>query len=127
MTESMSELLAKLKELDPETWSRVDKVLGLVVYPRSPLGHYIIQGVIQDAIAARGWGFYVSTECDNWWEAENISDMEITFAASILLPDDEMYDFWDGLQLEWCRGDSPAEALLRAYNAALEAEREAGR
>ena len=111
MTE-IEELLAKLKELDPETWSRVDKVLGLVVYPRSPLGHYIIQGVIQEAIAARGWG---------------ISDMEITFAASILLPDDEMYDFWDGLQLEWCRADAPAEAILAAYIAALEAEREAGR
>jgi hypothetical protein len=52
--------------------------------------------------------------------------MEITFAASILLPDDEMYDFWDGLQLEWCRADAPAEAILAAYIAALEAERGAG-
>jgi len=53
----LDELLARLKKLDPETWSRVDKVLGLVVYPRSPLGHYIIQGVIQDAIAADDFCF----------------------------------------------------------------------
>ena len=134
MTESMSELLAKLKELDPETWRDFKVICNMTAFDDSPLDDpnidtpvfgWSLQGVIQEAIAARGWGFYVFTECDNWWDAESISDMEITFAASILLPDDEMYDFWDGLQLEWCRGDTPTEALLKAYIAALEAEREA--
>ena len=135
MTE-IEELLAQLKELDPETYRDFREICAMTAFDSSdlddpnittPVYGWCLQGLILEAIGARGWGFYVSTECDNWWDVENISDMEITYAASILLPDDEMCDFWDGLQLEWCRGDSPAEALLRAYNAALEAEREAGR
>lgn len=123
MTESMSELLAKLETLDHEAWYKYKLYENqFVLYDAEALLD-LLQGIIQGAIAARGWGFYVFTECDNWWDVENISDMEITYAASILLPDDEMCDFWDGLQLEWCRGDSPAEALLRAYIAALEAVR----
>jgi len=107
MTE-IEELLAKLEKLDPETWSRVDKVLGLVVYPRSPLGHYIIQGVIQDAIAADDRFLFFEVRCTSYFD--------VKYEATI---------FWDGtgLQLEWCRADAPAEAILAAYIAALEAGR----
>jgi len=112
MTESMSELLAKLKELDPETWSRVDKVLGLVVYPRSPLGHYIIQGVIQDAIAADDRFLFFEVRCTSYFD--------VKYEATI---------FWDGTGSisQDGYGETAAEAILAAYIAALEAEREAGR
>lgn len=104
----IDELLGKLRGLDPETWSRVDKVLGLVVYPRSPLGHYIIQGVIQDAIAAHS-GWSIDFDGPHPW-AINLWRCQISFG-----------DF----RTAW--GGTPAEAILAAYVAALEAEREAGR
>lgn len=108
MTESMSELLAKLKELDPETWSRVDKVLGLVVYPRSPLGHYIIQGVIQEAIAADDRFLF--------FEVRYTSYFDVKYEATI---------FWDGTGSisQDGYGETAAEAILAAYIAALEAGR----
>ncbi len=92
-------LLEKFKEMDPETWSRVDKMLGLVVYPRSPLGHYIIQGVIQEAIAARGWGLTVEYPAHQW-------GAEIRFSHTGRIRN----------------ADTPAEAILAAYIQALEAE-----
>jgi len=106
MTE-IEELLAKLKELDPETWSRVDKVLGLVVYPRSPLGHYIIQGVIQEAIAADDR--FLS------FEVRFTSYFDVKYEAEI---------FWDqpGEILRGF-GETAVEAILAAYIAALEAGR----
>ena len=107
MTE-IEELLAKLKKLDPETWSRVDKVFGLVVYPRSPLGHYIIQGVIQDAIAADDR--FLS------FEVRYTSYFDVKYEATI---------FWDGTGSisQDGYGETAAEAILAAYIAALEAGR----
>lgn len=102
MTE-IEELLDRLKELDPETWSRVDKVLGLVVHPRSPLGHYIIQGVLQEAIAARGWTWQVQI-----WNTNNLK-FHIAYVVG------------GGRQTE-SQAETPAEALLQAYIAALEGE-----
>ena len=118
MTE-IEELLAKLEKLDPETWSRVDKVLGLVVYPRSPLGHYIIQGVIQDAIAADDRFLFFEVRCTSYFDVK----YEATIFAGV-------FEVVDGAVVDRshdAHGDTPAEALLRAYILALEAEREAGR
>jgi len=107
MTE-IEELLAKLEKLDPETWSRVDKVLGLVVYPRSPLGHYIIQGVIQEAIAADDRFLF--------FEVRFTSYFDVKYEATI---------FWDGTGSisQDGYGETAAEAILAAYIAALEAGR----
>lgn len=107
-------LLEKFKEMDPETWSRVDKVLGLVVYPRSPLGHYIIQGVIQEAIAARvGWGY--SVDC------LGNRDDECRYCGLIVGPNTDTDDLEDGW-IRVAKASTPATALLAAYIQALEAE-----
>lgn len=103
----LDELLAKLKKLDPETWSRVDKVLGLVVYPRSPLGHYIIQGVIQDAIAADDRFLFFEVRCTSYFD--------VKYEATI---------FWDGTGSisQDGYGETAAEALLAAYIRSLEVD-----
>ncbi len=123
MTEpKLQEGLEKLKKLDPETWESVRRQ-KLSWHNRTDF--HVLQGAIQDAIAARGWGFYLSSECDNWSELTSLStidEMKITYATSILIPDIQMADFWDGDQLECKRGDSAAEAILAAFIQALEAQ-----
>lgn len=63
---------------------------------------YLLQGVIQDAIVARGWGCY-----QYHYDRETPGKLEFVYISVV------------GSNGE---GDSPAEALLTAFVAALEAE-----
>ena len=101
MTGRIDELLGKLRKLDPATRERIRENDH---YQRDdPTWLWMIQGVIQDAIAARGWDFQVGQ-----FQAIPLA------SAMIWIASDE-----DGIGR---RGGTAADALLAAYVAALEAE-----
>lgn len=94
--------LARLKELDPETWSEWRYVYrgnweGADYEPGVRLERtdlWLLQGVIQDAIAARGW----------IWQNDSRGEAFIFAHIEDAAP-------------------TPIEALLRAYIKALEASK----
>lgn len=114
MTEKIEELLAKLKELDPETWNcyqhrlaplrdtpcdaRRGKIITLA----------ILQGVILDAITSpkRKWRIGTAVSYPE--------DYPTHWQIDVWLDHDHCY---------WGSGKSYAEALLAAYILALEAGR----
>lgn len=115
MTEE--ELLAKLKELDPETWLAFRQICSMTWVDSSPLDDpaictpvygWALQGVIQDAIAAddRFLGF----------EIEFYSYFDVKYEATI---------FCDGTGSISVSGygETAADAILAAYIAAREAEK----
>ena len=117
MTESMSELLAKLKELDPETWRDFKVICNMTAFDDSPLDDpnidtpvfgWSLQGVIQDAIAADDRFLF--------FEVRFTSYFDVKYEATI---------FWDGTGSisQDGYGETAAEAILAAYIAALEAGR----
>lgn len=91
-------LLEKLKEMDPETFGYfVAAVKRVDMKDKRVL--WALQGVIQDAIAARGWGLTVEYPAHQW-------GAEIRFSHTGRIRN----------------ADTPAEAILAAYIQALEAE-----
>ena len=102
--ERIEELLRKLKELDPRTRDRIGEEDHYQF--DDPARGWMIQGVLQGAAAAKGWHFDV---CYN---------EETTKYISLVAPPDNTA--W----LDCMISDSPAEALLRAFVAVLEAEAE---
>ena len=117
MTESMSELLAKLRELDQETWLAFRQTCSMTWFDSSPLDdpnistpvfEWILQGVIQDAIAADDRFLF--------FEVRYTSYFDVKYEATI---------FWDGTGSisQDGYGETAAEAILAAYIAALEAGR----
>ena len=103
----IEEFLGRLKELDPETFDEWRYVYrgnwegaeySGVKLERTDL--WLLQGVIQEAIVARGWIF-------------SLDRVNGHYTAYI----------WDERDREMGAGsrDTPAEALLRAYITALEA------
>lgn len=113
MTE-IEELLAQLKELDPETYRDFREICAMTAFDSSdlddpnittPVYGWCLQGLILEAIGARGWIF-------------SLDRVDGHYTAYI----------WDerdrGLSADSC--DTPAEVILAAYIAAREAEREAG-
>lgn len=111
MTE-IEELLAKLEKLDPETWNCYQHRLAPLRDTPCDMRRgkiitlSILQGVIQDVIAAHS-GWSIDFDGPHPW-AINLWRCQISFG-----------DF----RTAW--GGTPAEAILAAYVAALEAEREA--
>jgi hypothetical protein len=105
----LDELLARLKKLGPDTYFRYHDVsvrLGLKII-RPGLPYAWLQYVIQDAAKARGW------DSEVYYYSDGIAE------GAMFISED--------MSVEECGGDTPAEAILAAYIAALEAEREAGR
>lgn len=100
------ELLAKLKELDSETHRRY--VEGVAMNTDCTLRPDIrpawLQLVIQEAIAARDLSFRVG---------KNRAEIYLAFESHLGA---EIYEE----DISDARGDTPAEALLRAYLAAME-------
>ena len=112
----IEELLAELKELDHETWDRLDYNVQIQERNWSNIGNprllWLMQGVIQEAATARGWRATAGTPDD-------YLDGTIDAVARI--------SWWDGDVRRGVVEFAPtsAEALLRAYIAALDAHREA--
>jgi hypothetical protein len=123
MTDSkIPELLAQLKELDPETYRDFREICAMTAFDSSdlddpnittPVYGWCLQGVIQDAIAARGWFFSLT-----YSSADKKSDVIIRERGFA-----EGREIW--LLLSHICTKGHAEALLAAYIAAREAEREA--
>jgi hypothetical protein len=125
MTE-IEELLAKLKELDPETWLAFRQICSMTWVDSSPLDDpaictpvygWALQGVIQDAImsqpsgAGRQWIYHVRGRT-----AASGPDYR-ALAGVLEVVDGEVVD-----RPHEAHGDTPADAILAAYIAALEAE-----
>jgi len=100
----LQEGLDKLKKLDPETYETIYQ-MG---FNKCHWPNYLIQGVIQDAITARGWQWSV-----DWLPSR---DEGRKCAGIIIDPEDE--DEW----IDIGEADAPAEAILLTYVAALEAK-----
>lgn len=101
---TLTELLEELKQVDPETyrkWFNDYDVLGLDQWQLDSL-----QGCIQRACERRGWPVVLSFDCD--------PDHPQTWVA-------EICDGWALLGMAVGR-ESPAEALLAAYVAAVKKE-----
>lgn len=113
MTESMSELLGRLKELDPETWRDFKVICNMTAFDDSPLDDpdidtpvfgWSLQGVIQETCKAKKWHHDV---CYN---------EETEKYVSLVVPADN--ETW----LDSVEADTAAESLLATYIQALEAE-----
>ena len=108
----MQELLERLQEADPEThreWYASEGVYPEEGYELSDVELDILQGTIQRAIEAKGWGFSIGLEIKN----EGVDG----WSAFIGKP--------APFGVQWSEesyGDSPASAILSAYLAALEAQ-----
>lgn len=127
-TETLTTLLARWAELEPERCTFIEAHKGihndLYNFPRldwsvdikdlGPEGHFsdpdkncdlaCIQGAVQEAIQARGWS----------WDMRHNQYGGVGFEATV----------WDMGPEYHCIGQSPAAALLSAYLKALEAEAE---
>lgn len=104
MTESrLDELLARLKVLDPETWEDIYQ-MG---FEDCHWPDYLIQGVIQDAIAADDRFLF--------FEVRYTSYFDVKYEATI---------FWDGTGSisQDGYGETAAEAILAAYIRSLEVD-----
>ena len=111
---TLSELLEELKAVDPETAEDIGDVVNVIsiksdgsftldaYYP-----DFIIQGCIQRACERRGWPVVLSFDCD--------PDHPHTWVA-------EICDGWALLGMA-VGHESPAEALLAAYVAAVKEEK----
>ncbi|MDY0183223.1 MAG: hypothetical protein RBR39_07950 [Proteiniphilum sp.] len=114
MTE-IEERLAKLKKLDPDAWDAWMSLYcaweGVEYAFGAELGQsdlYLLQGVIQDAIAADDRFLF--------FEVRFTSYFDVKYEATI---------FWDGTGSisQDGYGETAAEAILATYIAALEAGR----
>lgn len=111
--EKLNQLLAKLRELDLETHTRLWVLCGEVEvsgeYELSPpcyLWYWALQGVIQEAIVSRKWRIGAVLAYD---EDDDVPGWVI--------------DVWPSHKIcRTGRAETPAEALLAAYIQALEAE-----
>lgn len=92
--------MAKLEKLDPETRNDIYQ-MG---FESCHWPDYLVQGVIQGAVAARRWHFDV---CYN--------EETKKYVSLVAPPDNETW-------LDSIEAATPAEALLAAYTQALEAE-----
>jgi hypothetical protein len=109
----IDELLAKLVELDPETYQHFREICAMTAFDYSfidepgittPVYGWCLQGVIQGAVAARRWHFDV---CYN--------EETKKYVSLVAPPDNETW-------LDSIEAATPAEALLATYIQALEAE-----
>ena len=111
---TLSELLEELKGIDPETADDIGDIVNVIsilsdgsfssdaYYP-----DFIIQGCLQRACERRGWPLILSFDCD--------PDHPQTWVA-------ERCDGWALLGMA-VRHESPSEALLAAYVAAVKGEK----
>lgn len=106
--ERIDELLAKVRELDLETWDRIDSDVQITTRDWANIGNkrifWLMQGVIQDTCKAKKWHHDV---CYNE-ETEK-------YVALVVPADNETW-------LDSIEADTAAAAILRAYIQALEAE-----
>jgi len=111
----MSELLGRLKELDPETWRDFKVICNMTAFDDSPLDDpdidtpvfgWCLQGVLQETCKAKKWHHDV---CYN---------EETEKYVSLVVPADN--ETW----LDSVEADTAAESLLATYIRALEAEAE---
>ena len=113
----IGELLERLKGADPETFGLLDQIDSMIFWKHpgakseaeedllnALVFNSVLAGCIQRAIAARGW---------HWL----LEDADLSIG-------DGLYesDIYEGSEIySHVRGDTPAEAILAAYLAALEA------
>jgi hypothetical protein len=112
---TLAALLEELKEVDASTWNYMIKWNVNIALPEtSPLSMFIIQGEIQRACERREW--YA-------WKVGATPYLDQKYRATIgVICESHISDHIviDDIAVE-C-GDSPAEALLAAYIAAVRAE-----
>lgn len=101
-------LLTKLRKADPETWTRwhwTICILEEVQVPdlNSPISEAWLQHVLQDAIRVRDWSIY---------QISNPGLPKETYYADIYKHDPDLH--FEAF------GNSPADALLKAYLQAIE-------
>lgn len=102
--EKLNQLLAKLRELDPDTWRKLEEMSGRVDVEYED---YCIFGIIQEAIKAKFGGRFTL----------NGASIQMKFYEAFIEYDDvDCIGYYEG------NGGTPAEALLAAYVQALEAE-----
>lgn len=79
----LNQLLEKLEKLDQKTWKRCQTICrdNLILYSFGPdkLPEWVLQGVICDAIMARGW---------EWQLEYGIQEDGLNYLAWVNLPDD---------------------------------------
>ena len=103
---TLVEDLGRLKVADPETWDYyIQFKVHENIYDEEALG-YILQGCIQRAIQARGWHWLLE-------EADQSMKLNGTFLAYIA---DQNFDDL----ATYITADTPAEAILVAYLAAIQ-------
>ena len=111
----IDELLAKLVELDPETYQHFREICAMTAFDYSPLDDpniktpvygWCLQGVLQETCKAKKWHHDV---CYN---------EETEKYVSLVVPADN--ETW----LDSVEADTAAESLLATYIRALEAEAE---
>ena len=106
-----ADLLSALREKDPELWERINRVYAMrymrqiddpqiLEFLTGKEKQSLIQGYLQEAIRARGWWYQIATGYRGVIQAQ-------------------VYCSENGLH----KGNTEAEALLRAYLAAIEAIR----
>ena len=102
-----ADLLDQLREKDPELWERYKQWSAhMDIYDETAL-QYILQGELQEAIRARGWHLYQIRNDD-------LPGLPC-FADIIILGHGKEHDFHHEGE-----GSTEAEALLRAYLAAIQ-------
>lgn len=112
---SMQKLFDRLRELDPDAYRHFRVICNMTAFDYSPLDDpdittpvygWCLQGAIQDAIRGRGWGCY-----QYHYRHDALPEGKKSEFAYISTAD----------SLSSAEADTPAEALLAAYVAALEA------
>lgn len=111
MKPKLQEGLDKLEKLDPETYRHFREICAMTAFDYSPLDDpdittpvygWCLQGVIQKEIAARGWGICLLFHGRGRWGV-HISGRDFPYIPDIY-------------------AETPAEAILLTYVAALEAK-----
>ena len=92
-----ADLLAALREKDPDLWEKYKQWSAhMDIYDETAL-QYILQGELQERIRGRGWWYQIATGYNGVIQAQ-------VYCSEV------------GLH----KGDTEAEALLRAYLAAIQ-------
>jgi len=112
---SLTEGLARLKEIDPATYLSIEKWGINFNHPDEVfLAECLIQGVIQMAIESKGWWWELYHAPEDFRDKNSPIDVAGGYSVTILT---SHIPFWEDRSKYEFRalGDSPAEALLNAY------------
>mgnify|MGYP007049692288 CR=1 FL=1 len=119
---TLSELLADLKMVDYKTWNDIDLSLSFLINVNSPSGHALIQSCIQRACESRGWTWNI---CKQTPEHEKSHSAYISEVAPGY--DGDCHNQYHEYCIAEKEANSPAEALLGAYIAAMKMKQSASK